>query len=62
MDYPYSKSSNQTLKNKKMRKEYIMPSLEMFEVVSEKGFVQSGFDAGIIVPGGGNNGGEDDWV
>lgn len=45
-----------------MRKEYIMPSLEMFEVVSEKGFVQSGFDAGIIVPGGGNNGGEDDWV
>lgn len=45
-----------------MRKNYIQPSVEMFEVASEKGFVQSGFDSGFVVPGGGNNGGDDDWA
>lgn len=45
-----------------MRKEYIKPSLEKLEVASEKGFVQSGFDSGFVVPGGGDNGGDDDWA
>ena len=45
-----------------MRKEYIKPSLEILEVASEKGFVQSGFDSGFVVPGGGDNGGDDDWA
>ena len=45
-----------------MRKEYIEPSIEMFEMASEMGFAQSSFDSGFIVPGGGNNGGDDEWV
>jgi hypothetical protein len=45
-----------------MKKVYSRPSIEILEVASEKGFVQSGFDSGFIVPGGGNNGGEDDWA
>ncbi len=44
-----------------MKKEYIKPSVELFEVVSEKGFVQSGFNNGFIVPGGSNNG-DEDWA
>ena len=46
----------------KMRKIYEKPQIEMFEVASERGFVQSDFNSGFIVPGGGNNGGEEDWV
>ena len=49
-------------KDMKMKKVYSRPSIELFEVASEKGFVQSGFDSGFIVPGGGNNGGDDDWA
>lgn len=45
-----------------MKKSYEKPQVDMFEVASEMGFAQSGFDAGFIVPGGGNNGGEDDWA
>lgn len=45
-----------------MRKNYEKPQIEMFVVASEKGFVQSGFDSGFLVPDGGNNGGDDDWV
>jgi hypothetical protein len=45
-----------------MRKDYIQPSVALLEVVSERGFVQSGFDSGFVVPGGGNNGGDDDWA
>lgn len=45
-----------------MKKVYSRPSIEILEVASEKGFVQSGFDSGFIVPGGGNNGGDDDWA
>ena len=45
-----------------MKRVYSRPSIEMLEVASEKGFVQSGFDSGFIVPGGGNNGGDDDWA
>ena len=45
-----------------MKRDYCRPSVELFEVASEKGFVQSGFDSGFIVPGGGNNGGDDYWA
>ena len=45
-----------------MIKDYEKPQMEVFEVVSEQGFAQSGFDAGFIVPGGGDNGGSDDWA
>ena len=45
-----------------MKKMYEQPLINMFEVESEMGFVQSGFDAGFIVPGGSDNGGSDDWV
>ena len=45
-----------------MKRDYCRPSVELFEVASEKGFVQSGFDSGFVVPGGGNNGGDDDWA
>lgn len=46
----------------KMRKIYEKPQVEMFEVASEQGFAQSDFNAGFIVPGGGNYGDENDWV
>lgn len=46
----------------KMRKIYEQPQIDIFEVASEKGFVQSGFDSGFVVPDGGNNGGDDDWA
>ena len=45
-----------------MKRIYEQPQVEMYEVASEMGFVQSGFDAGFVVPGGGNNGGDDDWT
>ena len=45
-----------------MKKFYIKPQVEMFEVATEQGFVQSDFNSGFIVPGGTNNGGEDDWA
>ena len=45
-----------------MKKMYKQPQVEMYEVASEMGFVQSGFDAGFVVPGGGNKGGADDWA
>ena len=45
-----------------MKRVYSRPSVELFEVASEKGFVQSGFDSGFVVPGGGNYGDENDWV
>lgn len=45
-----------------MKREYIKPTVEMLEVASERGFAQSGFDSGFIVPGGSDNGGDDEWV
>jgi hypothetical protein len=45
-----------------MKKSYVMPLLDAFEVASEQGFFQSGFDSNIKVPDGENNGGEDDWA
>lgn len=45
-----------------MKRNYIKPQLDVIEVVSEQGFVQSDFNSGFIVPGGTNNGGEDDWA
>lgn len=45
-----------------MKRIYEQPQIEMYEVAVESGFVQSGFDAGFLVPGGSNNGGEDDWA
>ena len=45
-----------------MRKIYEQPQVSVFEVASEQGFVQSDFNSGFIVPGGGENGGENDWV
>lgn len=38
-----------------------MPLLDVFEVASERGFIQSGFDSGFIVPGGSDNG-DEDWA
>ena len=45
-----------------MKRVYEKPQVELFEVASEKGFVQSDFDLGFVVPGGGNNGDDDDWA
>ena len=45
-----------------MKRNYEKPQVEYFDVVSERGFVQSDFNSGFIVPGGGNNGGEDEWA
>lgn len=45
-----------------MRKIYEKPQIEIFEVASERGFVQSSFNSGFVVPGGSNNGDENDWV
>ena len=65
VDYTHSRAKKELItikKDMKMKKVYSRPSIELFEVASEKGFVQSGFDSGFIVPGGGNNGGDDDWA
>jgi len=45
-----------------MKKIYEKPLVETYEVMSERGFVQSDFNSGFIVPGGSDNGGEDEWV
>ena len=45
-----------------MRRNYVKPQIEMLEVASELGFVQSSFDSGFIVPGGGNAGDDGEWI
>ena len=45
-----------------MKKIYEKPLVETYEVMSERGFVQSDFNSGFVVPGGSDNGGEDEWV
>ena len=45
-----------------MKRNYEKPQIEYFDVVCEQGFAQSDFNSGFIVPGGFNNGGEDEWV
>ncbi len=45
-----------------MKKNYIKPLAEFIEVASELGFVQSDFNSGFLVPGGSDNGSDDDWV
>lgn len=52
----YSKSKDM------MKKNYEKPLVVAYEVMSERGFIQSDFNSGFDVPGGGNNGGEDEWV
>ena len=45
-----------------MRKIYEKPQVDMFEVACEQGFAQSDFNSGFYVPGGDNNGDENDWI
>ena len=46
-----------------MKKVYVQPQVEMYTVASEMGFAQSGgLDIGVIVPGGGNYGDDDEWI
>lgn len=45
-----------------MKKVYLVPQIDMFEVASEKGFIVSDFNSGFYVPEGSDYGSDDEWV
>ena len=47
---------------KELKEKLLYKRVKTYEVMSERGFVQSDFNSGFIVPGGSDNGGEDEWV